>query len=192
MKSSSLVVFLRRAAVHVTLGATLSATAETLLVKNALIITGKPTDDQAFLGYMTVGNDGRITAVAAGQPPAGTTADRVLDVAGKFVGPGFISAHSHIFMSPLRGLGHTETLYGWAMAFSKYTDYATAEDLYWFTLHGSLDFLRNGITTAYDFTYSGTVGGVAVGLGEKVPAPIQLPGPFEENQIRAKADAGLR
>ena len=174
------------------IGSALTAAAETLLVKNALIITGKPADEQAFPGYLTVGGDGRITAVVAGQPPTGLTVDRVLDVDGKFVAPGFISAHSHIFMSPLRGLGHTETLYGWATAFSKYTDHATAEDLYWFTLHGSLDFLRNGITTAYDFTYSGAVGGVAVGVGEKVPPPIQLPGPFEENQIRAKADAGLR
>jgi cytosine/adenosine deaminase-related metal-dependent hydrolase len=184
--------FLRRAAALVILGATSSLPAETLLVKNALIITGKPSDDQAFAGYFTVGDAGRIVTLAAGDPPAGLKADRVLDLKGQLVGPGFISAHSHIYMSPLRGLGHTETLYGWALSFSKFTDRATADDLYWFTLHGSLDFLRNGITTAYDFTHSGAVGGVAVGLGEKVAGPIQLPGPYEENQIRAKADAGLR
>lgn len=166
--------------------------ADTLLIKNALIITGKPTDEQAFTGYLIVGGDGRFTTVAAGEPPASLRTDRVLDVAGKFVAPGFISAHSHIYMSPLRGLGHTETLYGWANSFAVFTDRATADDYYWFTLHGSLDFLRNGITTAYDFSSSGVVGGVAVGVGEKVPDPVQLPGPYDENQIRAKADAGLR
>jgi len=174
------------------LSAPLLVRADTLLVKNALLITGKPSDEQAFTGYFTVGDDGRIATLAAGAPPASLHADRVLDASGKFVAPGFISAHSHIYMSPLRGLGHTETLYGWANAFARFTDRATADDLYWFTLHGSLDFLRNGITTAYDFTLSGAVGGVAVGVNEQVPGPIQLPGPYEENQIRAKADAGLR
>ena len=164
----------------------------TLLVKNALLITMKPGVEQAYLGYMTVGADGRITAVEPGNPPATLTADRVLDAKERFVAPGFISAHSHIFMSPLRGLGHTETLYGWVIAFSRFTNRATADDLYWFTLHGSLDFLRNGITSAYDFTYAGSIGGVAVGVNEKVPPPVLVPGPFEENQIRAKADAGLR
>lgn len=173
-------------------GLSAATAAETLLVKNALIITGRPADEQAFAGYLAVGADGRITTVTAGDPPAGLSADRVLDAGGKIVGPGFISAHSHLYMSPLRGLGHTETLYGWGRSFAKFTDRATAEDLYWFTLHGALDFLRNGITTAYDFTHSGAVGVPAVGLTEKVPPPVQLPGPYEENQIRAKADAGLR
>src|SRR5690606_27300811 len=43
-----------------------------------------------------------------------------------------------------------------------------------------------------DFTMSPAVGGQAVGVGEVVPPPVLRPGPFEENQIRAKADAGLR
>jgi 5-methylthioadenosine/S-adenosylhomocysteine deaminase len=170
----------------------LTAGAQGLLVKNALLITQKPGDEQAYLGYMRVGNEGRITAIAPGDAPAPLPGERVIDASGKFVAPGFISAHSHLFMSPLRGLGHTETLYGWGAAVSRLNNRATAEDLYWFTLHGSLDFLRNGITTAYDFTYSGAVGGQAVGVGEKVPPPSLKPGPFEENQLRAKSDAGLR
>lgn len=166
--------------------------AETLLVKNALLITLKPGQDDPFIGYMTVGSDGRIGTVAAGQPPAGTTADKVIDAAGKFVAPGFISAHSHLAFSPLRGVGHTETLYGWIRASQRFLKYTTADDLYWFTLHGSLDFIRCGITTAYDFTTGGAMGGQAVGVGEVVPPPILKAGPIEEAQIRAKADAGLR
>ncbi|MBL9207073.1 MAG: amidohydrolase family protein [Opitutaceae bacterium] len=174
------------------MGGHLTAGAQGILVKNALLITQKPGQDAAFLGYLRAGADGRITAVGAGDAPAPLEGERVVDAAGKIVAPGFISAHSHLFTSPLRGLGHTETLYGWGAAVGRLNNLTTADDLYWFTLHGSLDFLRNGITTAYDFTYSGAVGGAAVGVGEKVPPPSLKPGPFEENQMRAKADAGLR
>lgn len=163
-----------------------------LLVKNAVLLTLADGQEEPFAGYLAVGADGRIAAVAAGDPPPTLRAAEVFDAAGKFVAPGFISAHSHLYMSPLRGFGADQTLYGWANAIGRLNDRVTADDIYWFTLHGSLDFLRNGITTAYDFTYSGAVGGVAVGVGEKTPPPVLKPGPFEENQLRAKTDAGLR
>jgi 5-methylthioadenosine/S-adenosylhomocysteine deaminase len=47
--------------------------------------------------------DGRIAAIGSGTPDA--TADETLDVAGAFVAPGFVSSHSHLFTSGLRGLG---------------------------------------------------------------------------------------
>ncbi len=171
-----------------------AAPAVSLLVENARIIPVDPGLPELMDGYLAVGADGRILALAAGTAPAElvSAAERRLDAAGKFVAPGFLSAHSHIYMSPLRGVGHEGTLYVWAGALTPLLNGMTAEDTYWFTLHGSLDFLRNGVTIAYDFTYSGAVGGVAVGVGEKVPPPTLKPGPFEENQLKAKADAGLR
>jgi 5-methylthioadenosine/S-adenosylhomocysteine deaminase len=166
-----------------------------LLVKNAQLIPCDPAQPSSFYGYMTVDADGRILAMEAGEPPAELTASavRMLDAAGKIVAPGFISAHSHLYMSPLRGLGHDQTLYGWFRAWDNYLSHSNAEDLYWFTLHGSLDFLRNGVTTAYDFTYGGTEEWKpSIGAGEAAPQMRLKPGPFQENQIRAKADAGLR
>lgn len=168
------------------------ARAETLLVKDAMLITMKRGQEKPFVGYFRVGDNGRISHLAEGSPPAGLAADQTIDARGKLIGPGFISGHSHIYMSPLRGLATDQTLYGWVKGFGAFTDRATAEDLYWFTLHGSIDFLRNGITTAYDFTHSGAVAVPAVGVNEAVPAPVLKPGPYEENQIRGKADAGLR
>lgn len=166
-----------------------------LLVKNALLIPCDPAGPRSFSGHMTVDAEGRILAIAAGEPSASVEASaaRVLDVGGKIVAPGFISAHSHLYMSPLRGLGHDQTLYGWFTAWDNYLKHTDADDLYWFTLHGSLDFLRNGITTAYDFTYGGTEEWKpSMGAGEAAPQMRLKPGPFQENQIRGKADAGLR
>ncbi|MCF3648573.1 amidohydrolase family protein [Synoicihabitans lomoniglobus] len=169
-----------------------SPAAATLLVKNAQLITVDPVQPVTMSGWFLVGDDGRIAALAAGQPGDEVSADEVLDAAGRIVAPGFISAHSHLYMSPVRGVGFDSTLYGWGRALGPILRRTTGDDIYWFTLHGSLDFLRNGITTAYDFTNSGVNYTPAVGLNEKVPYGVPREGPFEENQIRAKADAGLR
>ncbi|MES2694253.1 MAG: amidohydrolase family protein, partial [Verrucomicrobiota bacterium] len=124
--------------------------------------------------------------------PATITADQTLDAAGKMIAPGFISAHSHLAFSPLRGVGHAETLYGWIRASTRFLKFTTAEDLYWFTLHGSLDFVRCGITTAYDFTTGGSVAVASTAGALSSPAPILKAGRHEEEQMRAKADAGMR
>jgi len=166
-----------------------------LLVKNALLIPCDPKQAASFSGYMTVADDGKILAVEPGEPSAelAASAARTLDAAGKIIAPGFVSAHSHLYMSPLRGLGHDQTLYGWFQAWDNYLKHSNAEDLYWFTLHGSLDFLRNGVTTAYDFTYGGTEEWKpSMGAGEAAPEMRLKPGPFQENQLRGKVDAGLR
>ena len=133
----------------------ISVACMSLLVIHARLIT-VPTGsaDPGYLdeGWMLVGDDGRISALGAGEPPTGTTADETLDVAGAFVAPGFVSSHSHLFTSGLRGLGVEETLYGWCDAMLGTTAHMTPDQMYWSTLHGSLDFLSNGVTTAYNFT----------------------------------------
>ena len=80
-----------------------------LLVRNALLLTLDPDRPEPFPGWFTVGDDGRLTAVEPGDPPAGLiaglTGDQLLDAGGALVGPGFVSAHSHLFTSGSRGLG---------------------------------------------------------------------------------------
>ncbi len=123
-----------------------------LLVTHARLITiPAGTADPGYIedGWMLI-EDGRIAEIGSGTPDA--TADETLDVAGAFVAPGFVSSHSHLFTSGLRGLGVADTLYGWCDAMLGTTAHMTPEQLYWSTLHGSLDFLSNGVTTAYNFT----------------------------------------
>jgi len=106
-------------------------------------------------GYLLIDDDGRIAAIGAGPFPKSLHADSIVDVDGGFVLPGFVSAHSHLWQSALRGLAANETLFGWAEAiYDQHARYAEPTDLYWFTLHGALDHLRNGITTAYNFNVS--------------------------------------
>lgn len=164
-------------------------------MRNAVLLTLDPDRPDPFTGWFTVGDDGRLTAVEPGEPPAavvaGLDAGHVLDARGALVGPGFVSAHSHLFTSGSRGLGMDQTLYGWIEAMTRYTAAADTEDIYWMTRHGAQDFLRNGITTAFDFSDAGL-------RFEKQSAGIArfdsaLPDTqFQHAQLRAKVDAGLR
>jgi len=161
-----------------------------LLVTNALLITVAPTMPGVQQdGWMLVGDDGRIVSTGSGTPPA--VGAEVLDVAGAFVAPGFVSSHSHLFTSGLRGLGVDQTLYGWCDSMLGFTAGMSAENIYWSSLHGSLDFLSNGVTTAFDFTdprlsWVPMVDGVRSGNGTLRSLE------YLTRQADAKADSGIR
>jgi 5-methylthioadenosine/S-adenosylhomocysteine deaminase len=150
--------------------------AERLLIKNGLLMTMASGQDLPFTGYIAVGDDGRITVVGAGEPPATLKAATTYDAAGKFITPGFISAHSHIWQSAFRGLAANQYVRGWSgFVYRQMAIQSAPEDFYWFTLHGSLDHLVHGITSVYNFTY-GTRPGVD----------------FATHQWRGEIDSGVR
>lgn len=165
-------------------------TAMSLLIKNGIMLSMEPNQREVFTGYLLVDDEGIILEV--GQGECSFSAEQVIDAEGQFVAPGFLSAHSHLFTSGSRGLGMDESLYGWIEAMTCYTDNAEAEDIYWATKHGALDFLRNGITTAYDFVSSGQAFDKEnAGKGTFSVEGVK-PLEYQEAQIRAKVDAGIR
>lgn len=160
-----------------------------LAVTGATLLTMAPDQEEPFEGWLEIDDDGRVAAVGRGSYPGG--ADERLDATGKIVAPGFVSAHSHLHTSGTRGVAVDKSLYEWVAALTAMTRDASADDLYWLTLHGSLDFLRNGVTTAYDFTPRG-LDFTAEGPGQATIGG-RLRGPtFAEGQLRAKVDAGIR
>ncbi|WP_210508482.1 amidohydrolase family protein [Naasia sp. SYSU D00057] len=163
-----------------------------LLVTNARLVPVNPALPD--LGYLERGwlhvKDGRIEAIGEGDAPAVDGA-KILDVDGSFVAPGFISSHSHLFTSGSRGLGVDQTLYGWCTSMFSLLRHASPEAIYWSTLHGSLDFLVNGVTTAFDFTdpripWEPMVAGERAKVGQLRDIAWQL------SQIDGKADSGIR
>jgi 5-methylthioadenosine/S-adenosylhomocysteine deaminase len=150
-----------------------------LVVRNAYIFSMAPDQRAPFHGYLVVGEDGRLIAVAAGEPAASLKAATVWNAEGHWVMPGLISAHSHLWQSAYRGLASDQTLLGWIDAlYGKAVTQASAEDLYWFTLEGGLDHLRHGITATYSFNY----GGHSRDQSEA----------FNEQTFRGEADSGVR
>lgn len=163
----------------------------TLLLHNARLLTVADGRPPCFEGWLAVGPDGRFIAVELGAPPADLAAAETIDAGGALVGPGFVSAHSHLFTSGSRGLATDEALYDWVDAMTAYTRHADADDIYWCTFHGALDFLANGITTAYDFADSRLPSALDEHGQRVVTGPLK-PLAYAEAQIRAKVDAGLR
>jgi 5-methylthioadenosine/S-adenosylhomocysteine deaminase len=162
-----------------------------LIVDNALLITMKPGQDKAYAGWFAVDDLGRIADIGEGRAPAGLAAAERLDAGGRFVAPGFISAHSHLSTSGSRGLGIDVPLYGWGQQMTQYTRHCDADDIYWVVLHGALDFLSNGITTAYDFTDT-SLPFIVVDNGKRVQFGELKPKTYAQSQFRAKIDAGIR
>jgi len=143
--------------------AALAAQAEApakLIVRNARLFTMAEGQKEVFTGYLVVGEEGKLTAVAAGEPPANLKAEQTWDAHGHWVLPGFLSAHSHLWQAAFRGLAADKTLPGWIddLYYQKASK-AAPEDFYWFTLLGALDHLQHGITGAYDFSFGGTIWG---------------------------------
>jgi 5-methylthioadenosine/S-adenosylhomocysteine deaminase len=126
----------------------------TLIVKNARIFTMATGQKDPFLGYLVVAEDGKLIAVAAGEPPASLKAKQTWDAHGHWILPGFLSAHSHLWQAAFRGIAADQTLPGWIDGlYNQKASNASPEDFYWFTLDGALDHLEHGITAAYDFNY---------------------------------------
>jgi cytosine/adenosine deaminase-related metal-dependent hydrolase len=122
-----------------------------------------------------VGADGRIQQVGSGDPPAGITGATVLDATGKFIVPGFVSAHNHIYQSVMRGLAMDHTLFGWIEgALTPIDSISTPEDRYYATIAGCFDLLRHGITSAFNFNDA-----------EGKPG-------FDREALRGELDSGIR
>jgi 5-methylthioadenosine/S-adenosylhomocysteine deaminase len=144
--------------------------------------------EEPFEGWMTVGTDGLVLEVGAGACPA--PEGEVLDASGKIVAPGFVSAHSHLHTSGLRGIASDQALYPWVRACVEVTMGADPEDMYWFALHGCLDFLANGITTAFNFGQNEVLSHYDPARGASVV--VRKPETFLTRQFDAIADSGLR
>lgn len=167
--------------------------AATLLVANAHLITAAPEGPLHIPhGWMLVEN-GVITDLGAGPAPRTSPQAAFLDCGGRLIGPGFVSSHSHLFTSGLRGLASDVSLYAWAETVIGATRRATPEDIYWATVHGSFDFLNAGVTTAFDFTDPREPWSTMVDGRRSEPDADRLrPVDYILRQIDAKIDAGLR
>ena len=152
-----------------------------LVVKNARLFTMAEGKKEVFTGYLVVDNEGKLTAVAAGEPPSGLRARETFDAHGHWIIPGFLSAHSHLWQAAFRGIAADQTLPGWidGLYYQKASK-ATPEDFYWFALDGALDHLEHGITAAYNFNYGGALRGLC------------KENDCDQYEYKAEIDSGIR
>ncbi|MEZ0164869.1 8-oxoguanine deaminase [Kineococcus sp. LSe6-4] len=84
----------------------------TLLITGAAVATVDPSGTEHRRGFVVV-DGGVVTAVGAGDPPAGTTADRVVDGRGHLLTPGFVNTHHHLYQWATRGFAVDAGLFEW-------------------------------------------------------------------------------
>ena len=162
-----------------------------LTVVDAVLLPGADTGPEWYFGWLQVGTDGRIAALGQGDPPSDPSGAPVLDAGGTMVAPGFVSAHSHLFTSGLRGIAPDATLYPWVRSMMELFRHTEAEDMYWATLHGSMDFLANGVTSAYNFMQSGVTWLYDPRTARNVLGRVHPDG-YTTRQMDGTVDAGLR
>ena len=167
--------------------------APSLLVTDALLIPVDPDlPDHIENGWILIEN-GVVTDLGSGTSPTVGSGVERLDARGRIVAPGFVSSHSHLFTSGLRGLASDDTLYGWASASMGATRKASPDDIYWATVHGAFDFLNAGVTTAFNFTDSREPWSDMIDGKRSQPDPASLrPVEYILRQIDAQYDAGIR
>jgi 5-methylthioadenosine/S-adenosylhomocysteine deaminase len=82
------------------------------LFKNGVIITANVTNDLFENGYLVV-EDKKIAQVGSGHAENEASFDKVVDLKGKWVMPGWINTHGHAAMSLLRGYADDLPLKEW-------------------------------------------------------------------------------
>jgi 5-methylthioadenosine/S-adenosylhomocysteine deaminase len=130
----------------------------TTMGRRALVHGGQilPSADQApFIGWINW-DDGKITALGQGAPPAEVldSYDEVIDARGCVVTPGFINAHTHLFQTMLRGVRTDLCLEDWLNAtIWPVVGRFTPDDFRMAALLGAVENLRSGATTVFENQY---------------------------------------
>lgn len=125
-----------------------------LLISNCTII---PMDNkQRVLEQTALAIDGD-TIVAMG--PADRLSEqfapaRIIDASGKYLFPGFVSTHTHLFQTLLKGLGRDKPLLDWLnSSVLRVLHLYDREMIRYAALTGLIEAIRTGTTTVLDFQY---------------------------------------
>jgi cytosine/adenosine deaminase-related metal-dependent hydrolase len=127
---------------------------QTLVLHGGTVVTMDPQRRELAGGYVVV-RDNRITQVGPGPVPGDVLAgaDRVVDVSGCLVTPGFVNTHHHLYQWVTRGLAVDSTLFGWLTTLYPVWGGIDA-DIVRTAATGSLAWLaRSGCTTTTDHHY---------------------------------------
>jgi 5-methylthioadenosine/S-adenosylhomocysteine deaminase len=134
-----------------------------LIVRNGTLLPMSDRTAPSYVGYMAIDDRGDISSIGPGEPPSELSAVETIDASGKIVMPGFVSAHSHLYQSAYRGIAPDLNTGEWRKEVHVYVVPASDEDVYWFTLHGALGHLANGVTSLFNFSYNARAGDYNIG-----------------------------
>jgi 5-methylthioadenosine/S-adenosylhomocysteine deaminase len=147
-----------------------------LLLENAAVLTCDPEDRFLPRGRVVI-RDGRIVSIdepREGAHAAMGPADRPdleqIDVSGCIVIPGFINAHTHLWLSLLRGSLDDLTLFPWLRALDEPVKALSDDDILAASYFGLAESLRSGTTCVCECCRyrPDLAAGVAAALGSRL------------------------
>lgn len=126
-----------------------------LLVTNGYLVTLDPERRLIPGGALAV-SDGRIVAVGPTRELLmAYRSGRTIDATHRFVFPGFVNTHTHLFQGALKGLGRDKTLFDWLDSSVRWALREIGyEEIYAAAVVGLIEGIRTGVTTVLDYQYA--------------------------------------
>ena len=123
-----------------------------LILTHAHIVTMNARREIIADGAVII-RDSRIIAVGPSALAAQFTAPKTIDARGDIVTPGMINTHTHASMTVFRGLGDDVPDRLRRLIFPLEKNLIDRELVYWGALHGFIEMVEGGVTTAVDMYY---------------------------------------
>ena len=123
-----------------------------LILTHAHVVTMNATRDIIEDGAVII-RGSRIIAVGPASLAAQFTAPKTIDARGDLVLPGMINTHTHASMTVFRGLGDDVPDRLKRFIFPLEKNLVDRELVYWGALHGFIEMVGGGVTTAVDLYY---------------------------------------
>ncbi len=123
-----------------------------LVVTNGYVVTMNDGREIVERGAVVV-KDARIVAVGPAEVADRFAAAKVIDARGAIVMPGMVNAHTHVSMTPFRGLGDDVPDRLRKLIFPLEKALVDRDLVYWGGLHGMVEMVEGGVTTFADMYY---------------------------------------
>ncbi len=121
--------------------------------ENGIILTMDDSAPFFACGHLDV-EDGTITAIGSSPAPESAPDTQKVDLGGRILMPGFISAHCHFYGQFVRGMLLAEPIENWQQVLRrmwwKVDRLLDEEQVYYSALLGLMDGLKSGTTTYFD------------------------------------------
>jgi len=126
-----------------------------LIIDGGTIITQNSSRERIPNGALAIRGSRIIGVGSAHEINYHFMAKRNISAAGKFIFPGLINTHTHLFQTFIKGLGEGFTLYEWIDSISAPSASGMSEEhAYLSGLLGGIESIRCGTSTVLDFMYS--------------------------------------
>ena len=123
-----------------------------LIITRAHIVTMNAAREVIEDGAIII-RDSRIVAMGSSSIAADYSAAKTIDARGDLVFPGLINTHTHASMTVFRGLGDDVPDRLRRFIFPLEKNLIDRELVYWGALHGFVEMIEGGVTTAVDMYY---------------------------------------